>query len=182
MWHQAHCQKCHKLFCTWYRGNLFFRLILAEGGCRQVNASCCCEALRAIATPFILWQIFFWKDVYLKILSQIPHVRFSIMLESELLTPARVGRTGLTRKMGYFGMRFLGSEFALVGLNVDFLFHGEPKRKRFGLRWVKSHQSFCVSRFNSSVFSTHQSCCSGAEIWVQLTTCWWGYPLRASGS
>lgn len=142
---------------------------------------------RVVAKPcvpsrFILWQIFFWKDVYLKILSQILHVRFSIMLESELLTPARVARTGLTRKMGYFGMRFLGSELALVGLNVYFLFHGEPKRKRFGLRWVKSHQSFCGSRFNSSVFSTHQSCCSAAEIWVQLTTCWWGYPLRASGS
>lgn len=48
------------------------------------------------------------------------------MLESELLTPARVARTGLTRKMGYFGMRFMGSELALVGLNVYFLFHGEP--------------------------------------------------------
>lgn len=63
----------------------------------------------------------------MKILSQILHVRFSIMLESELLTPARVARTGLTRKMGYFGMRFFGSELALVRFNVDFLFRSEPK-------------------------------------------------------
>lgn len=54
--------------------------------------------------------------------------------------PARIARTGLTCKTQYFGPRLSGSELALVRLNVDFLFHSEPKRKWFGLRLVKSRQ------------------------------------------
>lgn len=80
-----------------------------------------------VDTIYPLTDLLLERRLFEFILSQILHVRFSIMLESELLTPATVARTGLTHKMGYFGMRFLGSELALVRLNVDFLFHREPK-------------------------------------------------------
>lgn len=51
MWQRAHCQKCHKLFCTWFRRNLFFK---TSG--RQVNMLRC-HAVKTRRHHNIIWPL-----------------------------------------------------------------------------------------------------------------------------